>query len=50
MGNESKLILLRKVQLPAAVELEELSLRPNLKGLCTKLKRLAQRRTDRAWW
>ena len=48
--NEAKLVLLRKVQLPAAVELEELSLQQYLKGLCDELKQLAQRRADRAWW
>ena len=47
--NEAKLVLLRKVQLPAAMELEELSLQQDLKGLCAELKWLAQRRADRAW-
>ena len=45
--NEVKLVLLRKVQLPAVAELEELSLWLDLQGLCAKLKRLAQRRADR---
>ena len=47
--NEVKLILLQKVQLLAAKELEELMLQLNLKGLCGELKQLAQRRADRAW-
>ena len=47
--NESKLVLLLKVQLLAVAELEELSLRLDLQELCTELKRLAQRRADRAW-
>ena len=48
--NESKLVLLQKVQLPAVTEFKELSLQLDLQGLCTKLKWLAQRRADRAWW
>ena len=48
--NEAKLVLLRKVQLPAVAELEELSLWLDLQGLCAELKWLAQRRADRAWW
>ena len=44
--NEAKLVLLRKVQLPAATELEELALQLYLKGLCGELKRLTQRRVD----
>ena len=47
--NEVKLVLLRKVQLPAATELEELALQLDLKGLCGELKWLAQRRADCTW-
>ena len=49
MENEAKLILLQKVQLPVAMELEELTLLLDLKGLCGELKQLAQRRADHAW-
>ena len=31
-------------------ELEELTLQLDLKGLCGKLKQLAQRRADCTWW
>ena len=49
MENEAKLVLLRKVQLPAAMELKELVLQLDLKGLCGELKQLTQRRADCAW-
>ena len=42
MENKVKLILLQKVQLPAAMELEELMLQLDLKGLCGKLKWLTE--------
>ena len=42
MENKVKLILLQKVQLPTAMELEELMLQLDLKGLCGKLKWLTE--------
>ena len=49
MENEAKLVHLRKVQLPTVTELGELALQLDLKGLCGKLKWLAQRRVDHTW-